>query len=210
MSRRWRTGLWLLAPLGVLALAAPAHALYLFYMRQDLDRLIRSNPDEIVGKQVCFTDELTMIWPQVQQRPDSLDGQRHVLFDTTYFKCAIPQNRMETHLQSIWDDAQKGYGDLLRQLEEINDRLRSRELTETDAQNQRRDLYWQLYKVWSNKPIVTVYGTVARADLWGPVRGKDQGVATEQITIVVDSVEQPRRRWYEEGLDEQPYNDRVP
>lgn len=209
MPRRWRTGLWLLAPLGVLALAAPAQALYLFYMRQDLDRLIRTNPDEIVGKQVCFTDELTMIWPQVQQRPDTLNGQRYVLFDTTYFKCAIPQNRMETHLQSIWDDAQKGYGDILRQLEEINDRLRAREITETDAQNQRRDLYWQLYKVWSNKPIVTVYGTVTRADFWGPVRGKEQGVATEQITIVVDQVEQPRRRWYEEGLDEQPYNDRV-
>lgn len=209
MSRRWRTGLWLLAPLGVLALAGPAQALYLFYMRQDLDRLIRSKPDDIVGKQVCFTDELTMIWPQVQQRPDTLDGQRHVLFDTTYFKCAIPQNRMEAHLQSIWDDAQKGYGDVLRQLEEINDQLRARQLSETDAQNRRRDLHWQLYKVWSNKPIVTIYGTVARADLWGPVRGKDQGVATEQISIVVDQVEQPRRRWYEEGLDEQPYNDRV-
>ncbi|MCW8137361.1 MAG: hypothetical protein KIT58_00475 [Planctomycetota bacterium] len=210
MSRPWRTGLWLLAPLGVLLLAVPAQAIYLFFMRQDLDLLIRGQPEKIVGKQVCFTDELTIIWPQVQERPDTLGGQRYVLFDTTYFKCAIPQNRMETHLQSIWEDAQKGYGDIQRQLEEITEQLRARQLSETEAQNRRRDLYWQLYKVWSNKPIVTVFGTVQRADFWGPVRGKDQGAHTEQVTIVVDQVEQPRRRWYEEGLDDDPYNDRSP
>lgn len=209
MSRPWRAGSTFLAAFGVLLLAAPAQALYLFYMRQDLDRLIRSDPEKIVGKQVCFTEELAVIWPQVQQRPDTLEGQRYVLFDTTYFHCAIPQNRMETHLQAIWDDAQKGYSETLGKLEEINEQMHTRALSETDAQNQRRDLYWELYKVWSNKPIVTVFGTVARADFWGPVRGQDQGVATEAITIVVDRVEAPRRRWYEEGLDEQPYNDRA-
>ena len=80
-----------------------------------------------------------------------------------------------------------------------------------DAQTKRRDLYWALYKVWSNKPIVTVFGTVARADFWGPVAdvAKGAGVQTEQITIVVDKVEKPRTRWYEEGLDEQPFNDRL-
>jgi hypothetical protein len=207
----WRKALFLLAPLGVLLLAAPAHALYLFFQRRDLEQLLRKDPDQIVGKQVCFTDELSIIWPQVQQRPDTLEGESYVLFDTEMFKCAIPTNRMETHLQSIWDDAQKGYGEILTQLEEINDQLRAKQLTETDAQNKRRELYWALYKVYSNKPIVTVYGTVARADFWGPVDGgaKGAGVATEQITIVVDKVEKPRARWYEEGLDEQPYNDRM-
>lgn len=207
----WRKPLVVLAAAGVLLLAAPAHALYLFFQRRDLEQLIRKDPDQIVGKQVCFTDELAVLWPQVQQRPDTLEGERYVLFDTTMFKCAIPANRMETHLQSIWDDAQKGYAEILTKLEAINDQLREKALTETDAQNQRRELYWELYKVYSNKPIVTVYGTVARADFWGPVDGgaKGAGVATEQITIVVDKVEKPRARWYEEGLDEQPYNDRM-
>lgn len=210
MLRSWRRGLVALVPLGLLMLASPAQALYLFFMREDLDRTIRQDPESIVGKQVCFTDELCMIWPQVQQRPDTLEGQRYVLFDTEKFHCAIPQNRVETHLESIWNDAQKGYGDVITKLEEINDQLRERQTTEVDAQKRRQELYWDLYKVWSNRPIVTVYGTVQRADFWGPVfpASRGAGVATEAITIVVDRVEQPRRRWYEEGLDEQPFNER--
>jgi hypothetical protein len=194
-------------PLGLLLLAAPAHAIYLFYMREDLDRVIREHPEQVVGKKVVFTDELCVIWPQVQQRPDTLDGQRYVLFDTAKFHCAVPQNQVGAHLQQIWDDAQKGYGDVLKQLEDINDQLRARQMSETDAQTRRHDLYWQLYKVWSDKPIVTVFGTVARADFWGPVRGRENGVATEAITVVVDRVEKPRDRWYEEGLDEHPLTD---
>jgi hypothetical protein len=192
-------------------LAAPAHALYLFFMREDLDRVLRAEPEQLVGKQVCFTDELAMIWPQVQQRPDTLEGKRYVLFDTEKFHCAIPQDRIETHLEAIWNDAQKGYGDITTRLEEINEQVRARQCTDVDAQNRRRELYWELYKVWSNKPIVTVYGTVQRADFWGPVfpASRGQGVATEALTIVVDRVEQPRRRWYEEGLDEQPFNEQL-
>lgn len=186
-----------LAALGLLVLASPAQALYLFYLRRDLDIAIRERPDDIVGKQVVVTDELVVLWPEAQERPADLEGNRYVLFDTAFFHCAIPQNKVETYLGEVWADAQKGYGEAQKKLEEINDKLLDRQMSEADAQAQRRELYWELYRVWRNKPIVTVFGTVARADFWGPVKGKDAGVATEAITIVADRVERPRERWYE-------------
>lgn len=190
----------------VLALAAPAQALYLFFLRVDLDHAIRERPDSVIGKQVVFTDELCVIWPEAQERPNTVDGTKHVLFDTTYFHCAIPQDKVETYLNEVWADAQKGYGEALKQLQEVNDQLleehrQGRAGDEAGAQAKRKELYWELYRVWRNKPIATVYGTVTRADFWGPVMGKDNGVATEAITIVVDRVERPRERWYEFGLD---------
>lgn len=191
-----------LAVVALFALAPEADALYLFHLRKDLDLAIREKPDDIIGKQVVFTDELIVLWPTpVPARPESLDGTAHVLFDTTYFHCAIPQNAVETYLNEVWADAQKGYGEAGKKLEEINDQLLARTLSEGEAQTQRKELYWELYRVWRNKPIVTVFGTVARADFWGPVKGKDNGVATEAVTIVTDKVERPRERWYE-TLDE--------
>jgi hypothetical protein len=191
-----------LAVTALFAMAPEADALYLFHLRKDLDLAIREKPDDIVGKQVVFTDELIVVWPSaVATRPESLDGNQHVLFDTAYFHCAIPQNAVETYLNECWADAQKGYGEAGKKLEEINDALLARSMSESEAQTQRRELYWELYRVWRNKPLVTVFGTVARADFWGPVKGKDNGVATEAITIVADKVERPRERWYE-SLDE--------
>jgi hypothetical protein len=191
-----------LAILAVGLAASPAQALYLFFMRRDLAHAIQHEPDSVVDKQVCFTDELCVIWPAVQQRPDSLGGTQYVLFDTTNFHCAIPRDNIGTHLNECWSDAQKGYGDALKKLQDINDQVHARQLSQADAETQRRELYWELNRIWKNKPIVTVYGKVQRADFWGPVKGQDQGVATEAITIVVDRVERPRMRWYEDGLDE--------
>lgn len=196
-----------LACLALLALASPAQALYLFFLRVDLDAMIKEKPDDIVGKQVVFTDELCVIWPDAQERPSSVEGAQHVLFDTTYFHCAIPKDKVETYLNEVWADAQKGYGEALKELQKVNDDLleehrQGRSGDEAAAQAKRKELYWELYRVWKNKPIVTVYGTVTRADFWGPVMGKDAGVATESITIIADRVERPRERWYEFGLDE--------
>jgi hypothetical protein len=184
------------------AAASPAQALYLFFMRRDLAHAIQHDPDTVIDKQVCFTDELCVIWPEVQQRPNTLGGVQHVLFDTTNFHCAIPRDRIETHLNECWADAQRGYGEALKKLQEINDQVHARQMSQSDADTKRTELYWELNRIWKNKPIVTVYGKVVRADFWGPVKGADQGVATESISIVVDRVERPRQRWYEDGLDE--------
>jgi len=49
-------------------------------------------------------------------------------------------------------------------------------------------------------PLVAIYGTLSRAPLWGRVAGgEEQGVASEQIVIIVDRVERPRDRFWEEG-----------
>lgn len=192
-----------LALLGLLLLPAPAKALYLFFMRKDLLRAMHDDPASVAEKQVVVTDELMVVWPEAQERPADKDGQQWVLFDTELFHCAIPRDAMGEHLEAAWQDAKQGYGEALKKLEAINDEWVARKISESDAQARRTELYWELYRVWSNKPLVTVFGTVSRADFWGPVVGRDEGgVATERFTIVADRVERPRRRWYEDGLDE--------
>jgi len=179
--------------------ASPAHALYYFFMREDLDRALTDRPETLVGQEVTFTDELVAIWPQSQERPSSLSGTRYVLFDTEYFHCAIPENALGPHMSSIWEDAQAGYGDVLERLERINDQAHEGEISRAEAASQREALYQEIRRVWKNRPIVTLFGTVERADFWGTTRG---GVQTERLTIVVDRAEKPRRRWYEHGLDD--------
>mgnify|MGYP001496021759 CR=1 FL=1 len=189
------------AALAILLLPAPVQALYLFYYRKDLELALASDPASVVGKQVVFTDELMVIWPDAQERPADMGGQSWVLFDTELFHCAIPRDAMGTHLSEAGENAARAYGDVLKELEAVNDEWHARKISEADAQTRRKDLYWKLLKVWSNRPLVTVFGTVARADFWGEVVGKEEGVSTERVTIVADRVERPRRRWYEEGLD---------
>jgi hypothetical protein len=49
-------------------------------------------------------------------------------------------------------------------------------------------------------PLVAIYGTVQRPQFWGkPKEGKGEGVPEDQIMIVVDKVEKPRARFWEEG-----------
>jgi hypothetical protein len=188
--------------LALFLLAQPAHALYLFYMRRDLARLIKKAPKTVVGKQVVVTDELVVLWPEVQQRKDRLKGQKYRLFDTTHFRCAVPSDKMGTHLESIEVDArtdkkgENGYAAAIKQIEDVNERARKRELSPEQANTERRKLYWELHRVFRNAPILTIYGTVQRADFWGPVKGKANGVGTEIVTIVVDKIEKPRKRWY--------------
>lgn len=190
------------AALALLLLPAPVQALYLFYYRKDLELALANDPASVVDKQVVFTDELMVIWPDAQERPADLDGKQWVLFDTELFHCAIPRDAMGTHLAEAGENAAKAYGEVLKDLEAVNDEWHARKISEADAQTRRKDLYWKLLKVWSNRPLVTVFGTVAHADFWGPVVGKQEGgLATERVTIVADRVERPRRRWYEEGLD---------
>lgn len=180
--------------------AAAGEQIYLFYLRKDLAHTLATQPDTLLGKKVVFTDELIVIWPRrPEERHTTIDGTEHVPFDTTYFKCLVPRGAMGEHLSSIFNDARKGYEEVMKKLETVTERLRKRELTLAQANADRRRLNWELYRIWSNKPIVTVYGTVDRAELWGPVQGR--GVDTERVVIVADKIEKPRRRWYE-SLDE--------
>ncbi len=48
------------------------------------------------------------------------------------------------------------------------------------------------------KRLVTIQGTVGRPDVYGEVKGKDSGVVSEQILIVVDTAKKPRARYYRE------------
>ena len=48
------------------------------------------------------------------------------------------------------------------------------------------------------KKIIAVYGTVERPEFWGEVKGKEEGVCSEEIVIVVDKVEIPRKRYFKE------------
>ena len=184
--------------LGV-GVARGGEEIYLFYLRKDLAQRVAEEPADVVGKKVVFTDELTVIWPREPERHTDIDGATHVPFDTTYFKCLVPRGAMGEHLGSIFNDAREGYAEVMKKLETVTERLRKRELTLAQATADRRRLHWELHRIWSNKPIVTVYGAVDRAELWGDVQGRD--VDTERVVVVVDKVEKPRQRWYE-SLDE--------
>ncbi len=180
---------------------AQEKAVYLFYMRKDLSQIIKKESKKVVGKKVVVTDELVVIWPEVQKRKNTLNGEEYVVFDTTYFHCAVPTDQMGAHLESIWEDAKKGYEEATKQIEATNEEQRTGKITPSQGADKRRELYWELYRLWSNKPVVTIYGQVDRHEFWGEVRGKGAGVATETVSIVVDKVEKPRKRWYK-TLDE--------
>lgn len=186
--------------LGFLA-AQPADALYLFYMRKDLAYALKKQPKTVINKQVVVTDEMTVMWPEVQQRKDRLKGTKYVLFDTTYFRCAVPSDKMGSHLESIADDARKGYGEIITEIEAINTKVQKGEMAREAASKERTRLYWQMHRVYSNRPILTLFAKIERADFWGDVVGKGSGVSTEIVTLLVDKIEKPRRRWYR-ALDE--------
>lgn len=183
----------------VLATASPAYALYLFYMRQDLRRALDANANDLVGKQVTFTDRLVRVWPQARERPDRLKGQAYVIFDTELFHCAVAESQVGNHLRPVWETTKTGYTARLKELEAINDEILEGKLGPAEANDRRTAILWAMKDIWYDMPIVTVLGTVQRADFWGPVQGE---AATEQITIVADEVRKPRDRWYFHGLDE--------
>jgi hypothetical protein len=183
----------------VLALTSPAYALYLFYMRQDLRLALDSDPDSLVGKQVTFTDRLVRVWPEARERPNSVGGESYVVFDTEFFHCAVPESRLGTHLKSVWETTKTGYAAKLKDLEAINDEILEGKLGPAEANDRRTAILWEMKDIWYDMPIVTVMGTVDRAEFWGAVQG---AADTEVITIVCDEVQKPRDRWYFHGLDE--------
>ncbi len=182
--------------------ARGAEEVYLFYLRKDLDRLIRTDSAAIVGKRVVVTDELAVLWPSRPERKNQLDGTDHVVFDTVHFHCLVPRSQMGDYLESIWADAEKGYADVIERIEAVNERQRKRDLTPAQANEDRRRLYWELYRIWSNRPIVTLFGRVERSTLWGRIHPAASGrVQSERVVLRVDRIEEPRERWTH-SLDE--------
>ncbi len=178
-----------------LVLPRSAEALYRYFSRQDLARDLETEPDKWLDQDVTFTDELCFVWPAGAS--DTLDGAKHLKLDTLYFRCAVPEDKKGDYLDAIWEEAKKGVKDILERIEDVNEKYRKGELNEADATKQRHSLYWELHQRWKNKPIVTIFGKVRRADFYGPVQGKEEGqVRTEAITIVIDRIEKPRERWY--------------
>jgi hypothetical protein len=182
---------------------------YRFFMREDLRRILDEDPDSIVAASdnesgVVFTDELAVLWPEARERPNRVGRDRYVLFDTELFHCAVPENQRGDYLGEIWERARLGYTEKLTEIEGINDQLHERSISPEDAANQRTAAIVDLYRLWRNQPIVTVYGRAMYADFFGQVarQATRAGVHTERITIIVDRVERPRQRWYDEGLDD--------
>ena len=49
-------------------------------------------------------------------------------------------------------------------------------------------------------PLICIYGTVVRSALWGkPKEGKEAGKDEDEIIILTDKVEKPRKRFFDEG-----------
>ncbi|MCA8923627.1 MAG: hypothetical protein KDD82_17550 [Planctomycetes bacterium] len=194
----------LLTLVGVLCAWGPSQAedAYSFYMRKDLARELATDPDKLIDKTVTFTDELAFLWPEADPRPSELDGQRVRLFHTVHFRCVVPEDAMGEHLGSIAKDAQEGLEAARAKLEDINRRLATKGVSLSEAQTERTQVMDEVRKIWHNAPLVTVFGRVTRAHLWGPPHEKAApGAETETITIVVERIEKPRERWYQFGLD---------
>ncbi|HVY62364.1 MAG TPA: hypothetical protein VHF22_11960, partial [Planctomycetota bacterium] len=95
-----------------------------------------------------------------------------IRFDTELFRCAIPASETESiaYLREV----------MARQdAKQEGDGLKTPDTT---------------------PPLVCLYGNVARSELWGkPKDGKDAGRDEDEIVIMVDKVEKPRQRFFDEG-----------
>ena len=76
---------------------AQEKAVYLFYLRKDLSHVLKKDSKKVVGKKVVVTDELLVIWPEVQKRKSTLNGDEYVVFDTTYFQAPGRMNICDDH-----------------------------------------------------------------------------------------------------------------
>jgi len=151
---------------------------YRFVHRDKLNRELKN----WVGKKVTTTDKLTMVYPD--------EFSNHVFFETHYFRCAIPTNNSKgvEYIKTLYAGALKQFKDLREELDKAK------------SASERNAIVWKIYKRWKEKPIVTMFGTVDRPELWGQVApaAKSSGVVSERIVFVIDRLEKPRKRWYKE------------
>jgi hypothetical protein len=196
----------------VLLLARRAEAFFRYFTRKNLLHALENDPEKWLDQDVTVTDELAYVFPgdpKGELDTEKTQGTKCVRFDTFTFRCAIPETKKGDYLESIWADAQKGCKDILDEIQAVNadERLREgRKLAKHD--DLRKDLYWKLHARWKAKPLVTIFGKVARVDFTSPGfylqknAAEDPKAKPEPITIICERVEKPRERYYEFGLDD--------
>lgn len=150
---------------------------YRFVRREQLNRDLK----KWVGKKFTTTDKITMVYTK--------SVKNHLIFDTTYFRCAIPTSgEGSDYINTIMDTAKKQYKDLRK------------ELKDAKTESARAAVMKKIFKRWKKLPIVTIFGEVKRPEFWGKVdpSAKGAGVVSERIVLVLDKAEKPRKRWYKE------------
>jgi hypothetical protein len=194
-----------------LLVARRAEAFFRYWTRKSLASELETNPDKWVDQDVTVTDELAYVFPADpagELDTEKTQGTKCVRFDTVYFRCAIDDSKKGDYLEQIWAEASKGQKDVLDKLQALNEAVRKRTKGESEAEKERKDLYWELHSHWKNQPIVTVFGKVARVDFYTPSfylqknANEEFKGRPEPLTILCERVEKPRQRYYEYGLDD--------
>jgi hypothetical protein len=203
--------LGVISALPILISTRRAEAVFRYFTRKDLAHGLATEPDKWVDQDVTVTDELAYVFPDNPEADtDQAGGTKCVRFDTVHFRCAVDTGKKGDYLDACWEEAKKGCKDILVAIDEVNEAVRKRTKSESDADKERRELYSKLHARWRAKPIVTVFGKVARVDFYTPgyyLQGKnrpdDEAKARpEPLTILCERVEKPRERYFEFGLDD--------
>lgn len=163
---------------------------YLFMDRVALSQKLKAK----VGSKVTTTDRLVMVYSKER------DG--YIFFDTHYFRCAVKSNAPGVdYLKKTFDLARTNYKDLIKELEDINKKLKNASGAGADSlESQRREVAKRIYKRWKKKALVTLFGRIERPEIWGEVNSdaKGAGVNSERVIFVVEKIETPRKRWFKE------------
>lgn len=194
-----------------LVVARRADAWFRYFTRKNLAHELATNPDKWVDQDVTVTDELAYVFPADaggELDTEKTAGTKCVRFDTVHFRCAVDVAKKGEYLEQIWAEASKGNKEILDKLADLIEAARKHTKTDADIEKERRDLYWELYSHWKHKPLVSVFGKVARVDFYTPTfylqknANEEPKARPEPLTILCERVEKPRDRYFEYGLDD--------
>lgn len=175
--RRTRLLLCLFTILALMTLPAESEVKFRFLKREKL----AEDLDKWVGKKITVTDRVAMVYKQTYKG--------HMMFDTHYFRCAIPQGaKGADYIKDVHKTMKTNFKDLRD------------EIKKTKSATDRNAIAKKIYKRWKKKAIVTIFAEVKRPEFWGNVDGAAKGsdVVSERIVLVCESAEKPRKRWYKE------------
>ncbi|HZU96431.1 MAG TPA: hypothetical protein VFF73_07065 [Planctomycetota bacterium] len=191
--------------------AKRAEAFFRYMTRKNLSHELEKNPDKWVDTDVTVTDELAYVWPADpagELDTEKTQGTKCVRFDTVYFRCAVDVGKKGDYLEKIWEDTTKNCKDILDEIQGINADERAKERKMSNHAQLRKDAIVKLVARFKAKPLVTVFGKVARVDFYTPNFYLKQNAneefkgKPESLTILCERVEKPRDRYYEHGLDD--------
>jgi hypothetical protein len=175
--RRTRVLLCLFTLVTLLAVPAYSEVQFRFLSREKLSQELK----KWVGKKVTVTDRVAMIYTGTYKG--------HMMFDTHYFRCAIPQGAEGAdYLKDVFKTMKTNFKDLRE------------ELKTAKSKSARNEVAKKIYKRWKKKAIVTIFAEVKRPEFWGKVDAAAKGadVVSERIVLVCERAEKPRKRWYKE------------